>query len=62
MSSFTLRPSLVLCAMTGALFAAAPASADERGFLALFEGQTEATQATVDPTTLARESPETTRS
>ena len=51
---------LLLFAISAVLLGSAPASADERGFLALFEGQPEATVAP-EQEQLAREYPETTR-
>ena len=51
---------LLLFAISAVLLGSAPAGADERGFLALFEGQPEATAAP-EQERLAREYPETTR-
>jgi lipoprotein-anchoring transpeptidase ErfK/SrfK len=54
---------LLFIAMTAFLLGSAPASADERGFLALFEGQPETSGVAAAPEQerLAREYPETTR-
>ncbi len=54
---------LLLFALAGLCFAISPAAADERGFLAFFEGEPQANEvsATPDETDLAREYPDTTR-
>ena len=45
---------LLLFAISAVLLGSAPASADERGFLALFEGQPESTAATPEQERLAK--------